>query len=120
MCQYNNRIQLEKAVEKINLEIVNQEEGSKSSYSPRSPRNKARFSKNEEEEKFENISTRIKKMDRQKSKSIYGVKFLSQSRRDMNTNLRKSSKNRSKRVTYFVKPENFELGGTTSNNGLQF
>lgn len=35
----------------------------------------------------------------------------------MNTNLRKSSKNRSKRVTYFVKPENLELGGTSSNNG---
>ena len=115
----NNRIQLEKAVEKINLEIVNQEEGSKSSYSPRSPRNKARFSKIEEEEKFEN-ATRIKRLDRQKSKSIYGVKFLSQSRRDMNTNPRKTSKNRNKRVTYFVKPENFELGGTTSNNCLQF
>lgn len=96
-------MQLEKIVEKINLEIVNQEEENKGSHSPRSPKNKPQMPRKVDENP--DMTSSIEKQGRQKSNSIHqNFKFLSQSRREFMANLQQHNKRvKSKRVTYFVK-----------------
>ena len=104
-------MQLEKYVEKINLENnINQEENqkNKSPRSPRSPKNKIRNSKHitiNEDLTNRKIVMNSNNFSRQKSKSksIVHSKYLSQSRNEVVSNLKKSDKARTKkkRVTYF-------------------
>ena len=106
-------MQLEKYVEKINLEAasINQEESNKNLKGPKTPRNKLIKIKNVFKSNDDNPVSPHKCDQRLKSKTIHSHLFLSppKSKKEVFTKLKRIKKEeKQKTVTYYVKHEGNE------------
>lgn len=116
------RIQLERYVEKINLDAKNQDENTPSKI-PKTPRNKqsglSKIDENKEHlESPLNLNLHLIKLHRNRSKSIHNINFFSQSRKNILIKKKNDeSLSKLKRGSYLPGPDTLYL---EKNHGINF